>query len=448
MQKFERNLTEGNVTKQLFSFSLPFLLSNFLQAMYNVTDTLVVGWFSGTNSISGVSNGGQITLLIINFAVGFTVGGAVLIGQYFGANKREELSKTIGTLLSLLAILAIILTLGVIIFSGPILRLIRIPEEAFLEAQRYLVICSAGTIFIFGYNAVAAILRGMGDSKNPLFFVLISGIINIFLDILFVGPFQWGAMGAAAATVIAQAVSLILSIIYLNKKGFIFEFKLQNFKIDISKLKLLCKIGLPSSVQSLVVGFSFLLMMILVNDFGVEASAAMGIVGKFSGFAILPGLAMSSSISSMVAQNLGAGKIDRAIKTMHSGFFLAAPIGAIFSLLAFFVPDLLIRIFTTDSAVIDKGVEYIRFYGADYVLACISFCILGLLIGAGQTTFTMCNSIFSSLILRIPLAYFFGITLGIGLAGIGLAAPAATIGHMIVSFIYYKTGRWKRYTLI
>ena len=448
MQKFEKNLTEGSVRRQLFAFSLPFLLSNFLQAMYNVTDTLVVSWFAGTHSVSGVANGGQVTLLIINFAVGFTVGGTVLIGQYFGANKREELSKTIGTLLSILCILALILTISVISFSGPILRLIRIPSEAFTEAQRYLVVCTLGTIFIFGYNAVASILRGMGDSKNPLYFVLISGVINIFLDLLFVGVFHWGALGAAAATVISQAVALILAIIYLNKKGFIFEFRLQNFKIDFSKFKLLFRIGFPNSVQSVVIAFSFLLMMILVNDFGVEASAAMGLVGKFSGFAILPGLAVSSSISSMVAQNLGAGKIERAVQTMHAGLLFAAPIGLLFSLLAFFFPGSLMRIFTGDPAVIAKGVEYFYFYGFDYVIACSAFCVNGLLVGSGKTTFTMCNSLFTSLILRIPLAYLFGVALNMGLSGIGLAAPVATSGMAIIGFTYYKTGRWKKQTLI
>jgi len=448
MQKFEKNLTEGNVMKQLFSFSLPFLLSNFLQAMYGVTDTLIVSWFAGTHSVSGVANGGQITLLITNFAVGFTAGGTVLIGQYFGANKREELSKTIGTLLSLLCILAFTLTIIVVSFSGPILRLIRIPEEAFIEAQRYLVICALGTIFIFGYNAIASILRGMGDSKNPLYFVFIAGVINVFLDLLFVGPLGWGATGAAAATIISQAVALILIIIYLNKKGFIFEFKLQNFKINLAKFKLIFRIGFPSSIQNVIISFSFLLMTRLGNAFGVEASAAMGVVGRFSGFAILPALAMSSSVSSMVAQNLGAGKINRAVKTLHVGLLLSVPIGLLFTLLAFFFPNALIRIFTQDSVVIAKGVEYFRFIALDYVLACIALCFTGLLMGAGQTTFTMCNSLVNSLLLRIPLAPFFALTLNMGLSGVGLAAPVATAGMIIVGFIYYKTGKWKQHVLV
>ena len=448
MQKFEKNLTQGNVMRQLFVFSLPFLASNFLQAMYNAADTLIVSWFNEASTVSGVANGGQITLLVTNFAIGFTVGGTVLIGQYFGAQKREELSKTIGTLFSILFILAIILSISVITFSGPILRLIRIPDEAFVEARRYLIICMSGTVFIFGYNAVAAVLRGMGDSKNPLFFVLISGVTNVILDIIFVGPCRLGAMGAAIATVMAQALSLMLSIIYLNKTGFVFEFKLKNFKVDLSKLKLLLKVGLPSSIQSLVVGFSFLLMMMLVNGFGVEASAAMGIVGKFNGFAILPALAMSSSVSSMVAQNLGAGKIDRAKKTMRSGIILSLPIGIFFAALSFFAPEALMSIFTTHTLVIARGVEYIRYFCLDYILVSIAFCITGLLMGAGMTKFTMINSMVNSLLLRIPLAYLFGITLHMGLTGIGLAAPVATVGMTIIAFTYYKTERWARQKLV
>jgi len=448
MPQLESNLTQGNITKQLLKFSLPFLLSNFLQAMYNVADTLVVSWFAGPSTVSGVSNGGQVTMLVTNLAIGFTVGGTVLIGQYYGANKRQDLSRTIGTMLSVLGILSVVLTTLVIVFSDQILHLIQIPPESFSEAKAYMNICMLGSVFIFGYNAIAAILRGMGDSKNPLYFVLISGVINSALDLPFVGLFGWGAAGDAASTVIAQAISLIMAILYLRKKGFVFEFKKENFRIDPAKLKLLMKIGIPNSIQNVAVGLSFLLMMVLVNRFGVYASAAMGIVGKFNGFAILPAIAMSASVSSMAAQNLGAGNTNRARKTMHAGILVALPICLFFFLIAFFAPEWIIRIFTNHANVIEEGLKYIKFFSLDYIAVAFVFCINGLLMGAGLTTFTMINGLLSSVLLRVPIAYLFGIVLDWGLMGIGLAAPVASVGAGLVAFAYYKTGQWEKKRLV
>jgi len=416
--------------------------------MYNVTDTLVVSWFAGPHTVSGVAIGGQVTLVCMNFAIGFTIGGTVLISQYFGAKKHKELSSTIGTMFTTLAILSAIITTVVIIFAKPILTLVNTPPEAFDEAYRYLVICMCGTIFTFGYNAVAAILRGMGDSKNPLYFVLIAGIVNTLLDIPFVAVFHWGAAGDAASTIFAQALSLTLAIIYLKKKDFVFDFKLSNFRIAPERLKQILKIGLPNSIQNVVVGMSFLLMMVLVNGFGVSASAAMGMVGKFNGFAILPAIAMSSSVSSMAAQNIGAGRHDRAKKTMHAGIMMALPIGMIFCSIAFFAPNLIMRIFTADPDVIREGVEYVRIFGFDYVIVAFLFCINGLLMGAGMTTFTMINGILSSLILRIPVAYLFGIKMNMGLSGIALAAPVASVGGLLIAFLFYKSGKWKHKRLI
>jgi len=235
---------------------------------------------------------------------------------------------------------------------------------------------------------------------------------------------------------------------YLNKKGFVFEFKPGNFRIDKEKMKKLVNIGLPSSIQKLVIGVSFLAMTVVANQFGVEASAAMGIMSKFNGFAMLPAIAMSSSVSSIVAQNLGAGYIDRAKKTMRMGILLTLPISILFASIVFFMPEMVIRMFSSDPAVIAKGVEYMRFIGIDYLVIAVVFCINGLLMGSGVTKFIMFNSIFSSIILRTPLAHLFGIVFGMGLAGVGLTAPIASFGGCVVSFIYYKTGLWSKKKLI
>ena len=446
--KLERNLTEGSVFKQLLRFCLPFLLSNFLQAMYGVTDTLVVSWFAGSHTVSGVTIGGQINMVSMNFAIGFTVGGTVLISQYFGAGKREDLNRTIGTMFTILGILSVIITAVVIIFARPILTLMGTPQESFSEAYLYLVICMCGTIFTFGYNAVSAILRGMGDSKSPLYFVLIAGIVNTLLDLPFVGVFGWGAAGDAASTIMAQALSLFLAVRYLKKKKFVFEFKRSSFRIDREQLRKIFKIGLPNSVQNVVVGLSFIAMTMLVNQYGVDASAAVGIAGKLNGFAILPAIAMSSSVSSMAAQNIGAGKYDRARKILHAGIMLAFPIGLAFFCLAFFAPEMVMRIFTNESEVLAFGADYLRLFSLDYVVVSFLFCINGLLMGAGMTSFTMINGILSSVALRIPAAYLCSVVFGMELRGVGLGAPVASLGALAIAFIYYKSGRWTRQNLV
>jgi len=444
MAKFEQDLTGGSVSKQLIKFSLPFLLSNFIQSIYNVADMWVVSRFSSSDAAAGVANGGQITFIVTNFVIGLTAGGTVLIGQYFGAKKHKDMKEIIGTLFSILLIMAVFLTISMILLSNILIKLVQVPPEAVKDATNYFVICMLGTVFIFGYNVVSSILRGMGDSKRPLIFVSIACVTNIILDLIFVGPLQMGAAGAALATIIAQALSLILSIIYLIKNKFVFDFKFKSFRIYKDKLKQILKIGLPMSFQNIVTGLSFLVMTILVNGYGVEASAAMGMVGKFNSFAILPSIAMSMSVSSMVAQNIGAELYDRAKKIMRSGMIIIFPVGVIFFIIAFLFPDGIMRIFTDETLVIEQGIEYIRFFSIDYLIVPFTFCLNGLITGSGHTTFTMINSMMSSVLFRVPIAILFGSFFGLGLMGIGLAAPVASFGACCISFIYFCTGRWKK----
>jgi len=441
---FAHDLTGGSVVKNLIKFSLPFLLSNFIQAMYSVSDMIIVSWFSGPASVSGVSNGGQVTVIVINFIVGLTMGGTVLIGQYYGAKRYGDIKKTTGTMFSVLIIMAVILTVVMIILCDPILRLIQVPPDAFSEARRFYTICMSGTVFIFGYNAVSAVLRGMGDSKRPLYFVSVACGLNIVLDLITVGVFKLGAAGAALSTVTAQAFSLVISVIYLVKNDFMFDFKPSSFRIDFQKVKLILAIGIPSSLQNTIVGISFLVMMALVNGYGTAASAAVGIVGKFNGFAILPGIAMSAAISSMSAQNIGAGLPDRARQTMITGFKIVYPICMLFFLLAFIFPKSVMYIFTTDPDVITQGVKYIKSFCFDYLVVPITFCMNGLFTGAGKTMFIMVNGISTSVLFRIPVALLFGKLLNFGLTGIGIAAPAASFCALISCSVYLILGHWKK----
>ena len=313
--KFTNDLTQGSVAKQLIKFSWPFLVSMLIQSIYGLADMMIVGIVLGPGGINAVQNSSQITLVVTNVIVGFSIGGTVLIAQYLGAKKMEDVKQSIGTLFTIFFIAAAVVTVIMLIFSKKSLELLNTPEGSFKDALDYLNICMIGTILIVGYNAVSAVLRALGDSKRPLWFVTIAAITNIVLDIILVGFCDMRAAGAALATVIAQALSFILSVIYLKTNNFIFDFKLKSFRIHKDKLKRLVKVGLPTMAQQTLVSFSFLTLTSLSNAVAsVAGGTAIGIGSKVNSFAILPGIAMSSSIASMSGQNIGAGDYNRAKK--------------------------------------------------------------------------------------------------------------------------------------
>lgn len=443
--KFRQDLTRGSVTKQLMRFAIPFLLSNLLQAFYSVADMIIVGRLCGTHGITGVNIGSQINILVTGAALGLAVGGTVLIAQYGGAHKFDEQRKTIGTLFTLYMIVAVVFTVVMLAFGKVLLDILKTPQVAYKEAENYYYICMSGLVFMFAYNVISAILRGMGDSKRPLYFVLIATIVNIIGDIILVGPFQMGAAGAAYATIGAQALSVILSLIYLFKNKFFAEYKLSDFRIDKEKAGMLLKIGLPSSVQQIVVSFSFLTLTALVNSLPNAdiASACQGIGGKVNSFAILPALAMSSAVSSMAGQNIGAGETERAKKTMLTGMGIAFGISAfVFALVELF-PDFIIRLFDTNPEVIETGREYLRFIAIDYLLVPFVFCMNGLAIGAGYTNFALFNACFSSILVRVPMAYIVVMVTDLGFNGVGLATGLASLSSVFVGAIFVAMGKWK-----
>lgn len=445
MARFENNLSEGNVVKQLILFSLPVLLSNIIQSLYSAVDMLIVGNFANEAAMSGVNIGGQVSFIITNMVFGLSVGATVLIGQYKGADNRRGMHEVIATLLISLMVAAVVLTVVMIGLVEPILRAINTPQESFSEAKDYFIVSMLGTIFIFGYNALSALMRGLGDSKNPLIFVAIACGVNVCLDLIFVAQLGMGAAGAAWATIISQAISMILCIVYLARNNFIFDFSLESFKAFSKKqLKLILKIGIPTSIQNVASGMSFLFLTTLVNSFGVMASAAVGAVGKLNGFAILPGVAMSTSISAMSAQNIGAGKYKRASHTMFTGAAIALGISIVIFALVGIFPETCMYMFGDDPEFIQCGVDYIRTFKFDYLIAPIFFCINGLFIGSGHTTFSLINGILSSILFRIPASFLFGMALNWGLTGVGLGAPVASVAALVLCIIFYTTGRWKK----
>lgn len=449
MSKLQKDFTQGPIGKSLVSFSMPFLLSNILQALYGAVDMLVVGNWSDpdpvirTAILSGVNIGSQITHMVAMMISGLTVAGTVMVGQYVGAKKPKDASQTVGTMFTMLSIAGAVLTVLMIVLSGPLLHLLQTTKEAFPHAQQYLIICLTGTLFIFGYNAISSIQRGLGDSIRPLVFVGIACVINIVLDIVLVKGMGMGAAGAAWATVIAQAVSFVISAVYLSRSRFIFDFKLRSFKMQAEKVKMMIKIGIPSSVQSIIVNISFLVMTALVNAIGgTEASAAVGVVGKFNSFAILPAVAMSSSVSAFAAQNIGAGKFDRAKKSLWVGIAIAMSLGVAIFALVQLIPGPIIAVFDQNPVTIENGIEYMRAFSFDYLLVPALFCFNGLIMGAGHTTFTMITGSLSSLFLRIPVALVCGSLLGWGLLGIGAGAPAASFVAVLLAGWFVLSGKW------
>lgn len=443
--KFRQDLTQGSVSKQLIKFAIPFLLSNLLQAFYSVADMIIVGRFSGTTGITAVNIGSQINILVTGAALGLAIGGTVLIAQYGGAGKFDEQRKTVGTLFTLYMIVAVGATGLMLCLWSPLLNVLNTPKEAFAEAKSYYIICMAGLVFTFAYNVISAILRGLGDSKRPLYFVLIAAIGNVIGDIVLVGPLHMGATGAAIATTSAQALSVILSLIYLFKNKFFAEYHKADFRIDREKSKTILKIGLPSSVQQVVVSFSFLTLTALVNTLpnAVVASACQGIGGKVNSFAILPALAMSSAVSSMAGQNIGAGKFDRAKKTMLTGMGIAFGITMFAFAIVELFPNYIISLFDTNPEVIEIGKQYLRFIALDYLFVPFVFCMNGLAIGAGYTNFALFNACFSSIIVRAPFAYIMIRLTDLGFNGVGIAMGLASFASVIVGAIFVTSGKWK-----
>ncbi|MBQ7086235.1 MAG: MATE family efflux transporter [Clostridia bacterium] len=442
--KKTQNLTEGSVFKQLILFALPFLASNIVQSLYNVADMLIVGNFSGPASMSGVNIGGQVTFILTNLIMGLCTGGTVLVAQAIGAKDKESVEETIATLITGLMVAGVVVTAVMLVFKDPVLRLIQTPAESFAEASDYLWVTMLGVIFIFAYNALSAIQRGMGDSKRPFYFVCIAAFTNVILDLWFVAGLGMGAKGAAIATVVAQAVSVILCVIYLAKSDFPFDFKLSSFKIHKRKLKMIMKIGLPTAIQNSVSSISFLFITVMVNTVGgVYGSAAVGVVGKFNGFALMPAIAMGAAVSTMAAQNIGARQWKRAEKCMHIGLVIGVTVSYLIFIFAQMFPAQILMIFDRTPEMIESGVAYMRTFTFDYLIVPFMFVANGLFTGAGHTKFTLINSMLSSLLLRIPASYILGIGMGLGLMGIGCGGPVASFGSVLLIAWFYFSGKWK-----
>lgn len=442
MENLQDNLVEGVVWRKLIRFSLPLLASYLLQALYGSVDAYVVGRFSDLASITGVTQGSQITFILTSGVSGFGTAGTVLISQYAGAKNEQAKKESIETVFGIFVLMSIVVTVLILVMSDSILNLLSVPEEAFSAAESYLIICVSGTIFVFMYNCISCVLQALGDSRHPLIFVGVACIVNVILDIFLVAVYKMGATGAAIATIAAQMISVALSVVFLRRRKFIFDFKPRSFRIKKDKLILLMKMGIPYAFQRTVVGISFAAVSRFANEYGIVAASAAGIVSKINNFATLPYSALLVAISTMCGQNLGADNIQRAQKTFYAGLTINLAVGCLMFSCAQLIPGAMLGIFSKDPELISAGIPFLRLYSIEYLLMPFTFSIHGIIAGAGYTEIPMIDGLLASVLLRIPLCALFSHL--IGFPGVALGSSLAVLGALIPGVYFYKAGYWKK----
>lgn len=441
-----KDLTKGSVPKLLLTFAAPLFVSNALQAIYNIVDMIVVGQVIGGSGMSAVSTGGNILHLLTFVAMGFSSAGQVIIAKEVGMQKKDAVKKTIGTLFTMLFTISIVISIGCYIFRDPLLQVVNTPLEAYQYTMDYTVICILGLVFIYGYNVVSAIMRGMGDSKRPFMFVAIAAIINIVLDIVFVAGFKMEVAGAAWATVIGQSFSFIFSILYLYKhrEEFDFDFKLKSFIPDSKTMEKIAALGIPMALQSAAVSVSQTIVAAWVNSFGIVYSAIAGIISKLNMMMAILSNSMTTAAASMIGQNLGAEKYDRVPKILAWAFSVALSLALLASITVLFFPDEIFGLFTSDQIVLQQASVIIlpvilNFIGA--ATRCFGF---GIINGSGNSKLNLCVAILDGMIARIGMAYLLGWQFNMGPKGFWLGDAFAGFMPLVIGATYYFFGNWKK----
>jgi putative MATE family efflux protein len=441
-----KDLTTGKESKLILQFATPMLLGNVFQQMYNIVDSIIIGNYIGKEALAAVGASFPIIFTLISLVIGFATGATIIIAQYFGAKQIEKVKRTIGTLYIFLFFASIVLSILGIVFSGDIFKLIQLPEDVFPYAKLYLNIYLSGLIFFFGFNGTAAILRGLGDSKTPLYFLIFATLTNIVFDLLFVIVFKWGVAGVAIATVISQGGAFITAILYLNKTHKVVNLSISKLHFDKAIFNQSIRIGLPSGLQQTIVSLGLLAIVWIVNLFGTNVIAAYSIAMRIDSLAAMPAMNFAAALSTFVGQNLGANKPQRVkaglLATLKMGAFVSISI----SLIAILFAKDLMGIFTKDPDVISIGAEYLIIVSSFYILFSTLFVINGVMRGAGDTLIPMFITLFALWFVRIPLAYY--LSLEFGEAGIWWSTPIGWFTGMVMGIAYYMSGRWKKKAVV
>lgn len=445
--KESRDFTDGKIFLPLISFALPVLLALFLQTMYGAVDLLVVGQFGGELAdvfVSAVSTGSQVMHTVTVVITGLAMGLTVFVGRKIGEGAKQEAGEIIGSGIGLFGLVAVVVTAAMVACAPLLAQIMHAPEEAFEQTVSYIIICSAGTVFIVAYNLVGSIFRGIGDSKMPLITVAIACVLNIGGDLLFVAVLDMGASGAAFATVTAQAVSVLLSMMIIRKRSLPFTFSVKYLKPKGNYIKKILQLGTPIALQDLLVSISFLAILAIVNNIGLTESAGVGVAEKMCGFLMLVASAYMQSMSAFVAQNIGAGKPERARKALWCGIASSLAVGTVMGAFTFFRGDLLAGIFAKDTEIILAAADYLKAYAIDCVFTSFLFCFIGYFNGCGSTTFVMAQGIVGAFGVRLPVSWLISRQSEVTLFKIGLATPSSTVVQIILCGIYFTVLRRKQ----
>ena len=443
------DLTTCDIKKGLIRFSLPFLGAFLLQSLYSTVDTIIVGQFAGSAGLAAVNNTTYICNAACNIGMGASVGSTVLIAQYCGAKNEAGIHRTIGTALSISAIMAVILSVLVCSFANPLLNLMDIPPEARQEAYNYLIVRSVCFITCFLYSSITSFLRGMGDSKRPLYFSAVACVTNVVLDLLFVAVFEWGAGGAALATEISQAFALVWAFLYLrkNQPGLV-TLKPSQYKIHGPTAKTVLKIGIPSSCQYVFIDLSFIFVNSIINGFGLIAASAVAVGGKIINLGQVVVTALATGIGTMAGQNIGAGQQDRAAKCVKIGFWYSLIVGVIVFVIIQLFPEQLVRLFNSDPEAMAESARCLRIYSLMMFTGAVFFTHISIAQAVGATGFAMFTYILDGVVVRISLSLLLTRVFDLGLVGIYFGLGLAPLLSGIIAVIYFYSGVWRKKKLL
>ena len=449
-QNFIVNYTSGPILRSLLVFSLPLFLSNLLQAAYNLVDMIVVGQMVGAAGLSGIAVGGDVLALLTFVSMGFSDASQVIISMYIGSGRREKLSRFIGTMTSFLLLCAVGMSVLFFLLRNQVLTMLNTPAESWDQAMAYATTCMFGLVFIYGYNIVSSIMRGMGDSKRPFLFIAIAAVANVLLDLLFVVVFRWEAFGAALATVIAQAISFMTALIYLykNKSRFGFELSLRSFLIDPKELVILIKLGVPFAIRQASVLISKFFVNYWINGYGVTVSAVSGIGYKLDVVGNLVGSAVTTAGSTMVGQNIGAAKYDRASRVLGRALLINGVFYSIMIAVFLLFPQGVFACFTGDADVLAVCMEYLPFLVVIYIASALRNSMHAFTFGCGNSKFNFCAAVMDAFVVRIGLSLLLGLALGMEYHGFWAGSAAAGFVPFVLGSVYYLSGLWRKQSRI
>lgn len=441
-----QDFTNGHEGKLIFKFAAPMLIGNVFQQLFSVVDSIVVGKFIGKEALAAVGASFPVIFVMVSMIIGLVMGTTVVISQYFGAKDFVKVKRAIDTMYIYSAIFGIITTIIGFFISEPLLRFLDLPEEIMPQAVLYLKIYLSGIIIFFGFNGTSAVLRGLGDSKTPLYFLIIASIANIVLVLLFVGVFRWGVAGAAYATLLANAIAFGLAIWWLNKTHKLIRIAIKGLHFDKETFRQSLRIGLPTGIQQTLVAMGALALLNIVNKFGTNVIAGYSVASRLDMLALIPAMSFSQALSTFVGQNIGANKPERIKAGLRATIKMSGIVTIVTTIFIIIWGHVVMKMFTNDPEVIRLGDQYLTIVSIFYIIFTMMFIYNGVTRGAGDTLFPMLFSILSLWIIRIPFAWYFSGEIGV--AGIWWSIPAGWAVGFTLSYFYYKSGRWKNKAVV